>query len=64
MEKGRPHKTYQWLMAAVRKYVMVKRRDLNREKNVAGAFTGANPTKPATPAKAEGKGSGDADKQC
>jgi hypothetical protein len=69
VEKGHPHKTYPWLMGVVRKYVMVKRRDLNREKNVAGAFTGAiQPTKPATPAKAEGKGSGsgnpDADKQC
>jgi hypothetical protein len=64
VEKGHPHKTYQWLMMAVRKYVMTKRRDLNREKNVAGVFTGAAFTKPATPAKAEGKGTRDPNVTC
>ena len=48
-------------MGVVRKYVMVKRRDFNREKNVVGAFTGAATPGPATPAKAEGKGHGDKD---
>ena len=64
VDSGHPHKTYKWLMGAVRKYVMVRRRDHNREKNVERAFTGAAPPRPATPAKSEGKGPDKDVKQC
>ena len=64
VDSGHPHKTYKWLMGAVRKYVMVRRRDHNREKNVERAFTGAAPGGPAAPAKSEGKGHDKDVKQC
>ena len=50
-------------MGGVRNYVMVKRRDLNREKNVERAFTGVALPRSATPAKGEGKGAGKDAKQ-
>ena len=58
VDPGHPHKSYKWLMGAVRKYVMVKRRDLNREKNVERSFTGVALPGSAAPAKAESKAPG------
>jgi hypothetical protein len=64
VDKDHPHKSYKWLMGAVRKHVMVKRRDLNREKNVARAFTGVALPGSTTPAKPQGKGPPTEGKQC